>query len=271
MVVYIEYAIIDNLIIDYFLLKATLTTTGKSLKKVRLFLCAILGTGVALVYPLLYRHRWILNIVKLLTGVTLILLASEYKGVKDYLINLCVFLGYTFITGGALLAIADCVNSSEMVVGVVFLPAYLILSGFIKLVKYIYKSRHVLSFTYKIRLQIGDIVVNCTGFLDTGNGAYYLDSPVIVCDKKFFVKNFLKAGFCKKLIKIPVQTVGGKSYNFATPIESLVIYIGKEQNIYNNVVLMVAKQVGLGYDLILHPQLFKECGYENKREFEKVS
>lgn len=271
MVVYIEYAIVDNLIIDYFLLKATLTSTGKSPKKVRLFLCAILGTGVALIYPLLYKHKWILNIVKLLTGVTLILLASDYKGIKDYLINLCVFLGYTFITGGALLAISDCLNNSEIIVGLVFLPACLILSGFTKLVKNIYKRRHVLSFTYKIRLQIGDIVVNCTGFLDTGNGAYYLDSPVIVCDKKFFIKNFARAGFCKKLIKIPVQTVSGKSYNFATPIESLVIYIGDEPNIYNNVTLMVAKQVGLGYDVILHPQLFKECGYENKREFEKVS
>ena len=57
MIVYIEYVLIDNFIIDYLMLKATFNLTGMPVKKRRLFLCAFLGAAIALMYPLMQSFR----------------------------------------------------------------------------------------------------------------------------------------------------------------------------------------------------------------------
>ena len=53
MTVYIEYVLIDNFIIDYLLLKTSLALSGVMVKRARLFFCAFLGAGFALLLPVI--------------------------------------------------------------------------------------------------------------------------------------------------------------------------------------------------------------------------
>ena len=77
--VYIEYVIIDNIIIDYFMLKVSLSLTGTPFRKRRLFLCAVIGAFIALLYPLLYNVKAIMIAVKVFTGFLMVLLSTNFN------------------------------------------------------------------------------------------------------------------------------------------------------------------------------------------------
>ena len=66
MTVYIEYAILDNFVIDWILLKATLSLTGRTAKKGRLFICSFIGAIFALITPLVYFNLVLSFFVKVL-------------------------------------------------------------------------------------------------------------------------------------------------------------------------------------------------------------
>ena len=275
MTVYIEYVLIDNLVIDYLLLKATLSLTGINYKKGRLFLCAIFGAMVALIYPLI-KIKTISTLIRFLCGFILTAGAVKYASKKSYLINTAVFFLFTFLTGGAIIGIFTLFNmdySAEYSIALMFIPVYFILRAITEVIKYIYRRKDVVSLTYSIFITIFGKTVSCKGFLDTGNGLYDGDNPVIVCGKRFFLdligNNFHRA----KLKKIVVNTVSGKTENFAVTLDELKIYIGDEPNIFNNVTLCVASAgVGEGYDVILHPALLEGI-YDktNAVKVEKIS
>lgn len=275
MTVYIEYVIIDNLVIDYLMLKATFALTNTDFKRGRLLFCAIFGAAVALIYPLI-EIKIIQTTVKILSGFLITLLAAKYRSKKEYIIVTALFFCYTFLTGGAIIGVYSVLGidySSECSVALMVLPVYLILRGVSAVIKFIYRRRHVVSTTFNVTLCVGENKVSGKGFFDTGNALYDGDSPVIVCGKKF-AKNLIGKDFYKvKMKKIKVNTVSGGTENLAFRLDELVIYISDEPNIFNNVTLCVAGVgVGEGYDVILHPALMEEI-YDNKRTFktQKVS
>lgn len=272
MSIYIEYAVIDNLVIDYFLLEATFFTFRKPVKKARLFLLSILGTIIAIVYPLINAHAIIIVSIKVLTGLLLPLLAVKYQSLKEYFICTAIFFGYTFLTGGGIYAIYSLFNVklTEIPVAICFVPAFFIIKFLTRVVSYVFKKSKITKFTYKVELTFNKKTVECVGFLDTGNGVYDNNNPVIVCGKTFF-KQFIDGDFYKiKSKKILSQTVNGCAENLAFEIEQIKIYNGKDVHISNNVTLMVVKNVGDGYQLILHPALIKES-YEDYSKIKKVS
>ena len=275
MTVYIEYVIIDNLVIDYLMLKATFALTNTAFKRGRLLFCAILGAAVALIYPLI-EIKIIHTTVKILTGFLITLLAAKYRSKKEYVIVTAVFFCYTFITGGAITGIYSLLGvdySTEYSIALMVVPVYFILRGLSGVVKFIYRRRHVVAVTYNVTLKVGKSEVSGKGFFDTGNALYDGDSPVIVCGKSF-AKNLIGKDFYKvKIKKLAVNTVSGGTENLAFRLDELVIYISDEPNIFNNVTLCVAGVgVGEGYDVILHPALMEEI-YDNERIFkaEKIS
>ncbi|MBQ7236232.1 MAG: sigma-E processing peptidase SpoIIGA [Clostridia bacterium] len=275
MTVYIEYVIIDNLVIDYLMLKATFALTGLDFKRGRLFLCAFLGAMVALIYPLI-EIAIISTLIKILSGFLITLLATNYRSKKEYFIVTALFFCYTFLTGGAIMGVYSVLGidySSEYSIALMVLPVYLILRIVSSVIKFIYRRRHVVSATFNVTLCVGENKVSGKGFFDTGNALYDGDSPVIVCGKRF-AKNLIGKDFYKvKMKKIKVNTVSGGTENIAFRLDELVIYIWDEPNIFNNVTLCVAGVgVGEGYDVILHPALMEEI-YDNKRIFktQKVS
>ena len=274
MTVYVEYVLLDNFIIDYLLLKATYDTTGISVKKGWLFLCAFLGALISLVCPLI-SIKSLLTAVKVLCGFLLTLIATPYKSKRAYFINTALFFAYTFLTGGAVLgifAIFGLEYSAEISIALMFLPVYILVKGVREVIIYIYRQKFVMNYTYEISLTLAGKTVKARGFMDTGNGVYDGNSPVIVCDKRF-AKRLIDKNFYKiKSKKITLSTVSGTNENFAFILDNLVIYIKGEQYIFNKVTMAVTKRVGDGYDVILHPAFLEDINDKrNFIAFEKTS
>ena len=276
MTVYIEYVIIDNLIIDYLLLKATFMITGKAYKKGRLLLSAVLGAVVALTYPLSQNVIVLGTVVKILGGLLIMLVANTFKSTRDYYINVIIFFLLTFLTGGVIIGVFNIFSidysGNEILIATIFLPALIVISIVERAIKSIYKNRTVRAFTYKTDLIFDKKTVTVNGFLDTGNALFDGDSPVIVCEKKLFFNlidnSIMKAG----LKKISIYTVNGKTQNLSFKLDQVKIYDGQKVNIHNNVTIaLVNYSVGNGYDVILNPQLLKGEGNESAEKIKKIS
>ena len=276
MTVYIEYVIIENLVIDFFLLKTTFLLTGKKQKFFRLFLCALLGAVIALIYPLVEVSLLILTAIKIASGLLIVLLANEYKSVKSFYVNALVFFSLTFLTGGAIIGIYSIFNldyQTEISVALMCLPAYLIIKAMTEVIKYVYRRKDIEKLIYKAILSKGENKVTAQGFLDTGNALYDGDRPVIVINKNLFFKLCGKNLIKCKIKKIKIKTVTGEKENLAFELDELLLYFSEKPNIYNNVTACIADG-GFEdrYDIILHPALMESC-YENETfiKTEKIS
>jgi stage II sporulation protein GA (sporulation sigma-E factor processing peptidase) len=190
MTVYIEYVIIDNVVIDYLMLKATFALTGIRSSRGRLFLCSFFGAAVALIYPLIESVTAISVVLKILSGLLIVCLAAKYNTVKSYYINAVVFFCFTFLTGGAIIGVFSLFSipySAELSVALMAIPAYFIIRAVSEVLKFVYRRKDVVKLTYKLDLTLLGRVVPAVGFLDTGNALYDGDNAVIVTDKKFFL------------------------------------------------------------------------------------
>lgn len=259
MIVYVEYVLIDNFVIDYLLLKATYFTCGIRPKKYRLIISATFGGVIALAFPLLNAHTLILTTLKIVSGIFLVLISGKLGNVKRYIIVSAVFIGYTFLTGGAILGIYSVFNieaSSELSVALIIVPAYLVINGAVGVVRYIYRRKNVEKFTYKVMVTVGKTSCECNGFLDTGNGVYDNGNPVIFCEKQF-ANNFIN-GSLPKMKRITVNTVNGSMQKVAFEVSGLEIFnVDGGNNVLKNITICVSEAgFETGYQIILHPQLF---------------
>ncbi len=275
MTVYIEYVILDNLLIDYFLLKATFLISGANYSKRRVLACSFLGAFFALIFPLTESIFIVNVIVKVLAGVVIILSANSYASFRALYVNFAIFMLLTFLTGGAITGVGNLLNinfSSEFSVAIIFLPAYLVIKAVSSVIMGIYKNKNVMAYVFRTEIYYGEKVINVNGFLDTGNALFDGENPVIICQKKLFF-SLLKANLIKaKLKKIAVQTVNGSSKNLSFVVDKVLIYTDDKVNINNNVTVALATfNLGDGYDVILNPALIKGEHYEHQKELKKTS
>lgn len=275
MAVYIESVLLENFIIDYMLIKATLKTVGISADRRRLFLCAFFGAVTALIFPLLSINGAVLTAIKILSGLILVLISSkEVKGKKIYLCFI-FFVSYTLILGGAIIAVYNFLGVSyyeNLNIPLIIGLAYLFIKLISALIKYLYRQKDVKSFTAKVVLVKNGIKVQASGFFDTGNGVYYKDSPVIFASKNVVEKFFLDAKIYAEIKKIGVSTVNGYSEKPCFNLDALEIYFLGKLNIFNNVTLCVCgNELGASYDVILSPAFMEGEYAKNNAKTEKAS
>ncbi len=268
MIIYVEDVLINNFIIDYLTLKATFALTGTPLSKGRLFLCAFFGSILALIFPLIESEKVLSSIIRVVSGCLITLIAYKGKSLRKYFLNTAVFFTYTFLLIGVILGISSLLNlnvENSIIISFIALPVYFLLKIFGAVITYLYRQKSVRVLTYRVELSLMNKKVNCTGFLDTGNGLYYKDNPVIVCNKDFALSLMGENVGKIKLNKMPFSTVNGNGENLCFNLDLIKIYLTDKPNIFNNVTIMVSKNaIGDGYDLILHPDLIIKENLDEK-------
>lgn len=271
MEVYIEYVIIDNVVIDYLLLKAAFTVIGKRYGKGRLFLCSVLGAGAALIFPLLNFNAVLTAAIKIIVGFGLTLFAAKYKNIKEYVFVTAVFLLFTFISGGFVTAVYELFGisfSEEISIGLVILPVYICVKVCVETVKNIYKRRSVLRSVVDAEIIACGKTLKVKGLIDTGNALYYKGLPVIIANRDVG-ENFISPNV--KIETYYFDTASGEGKMFLIKTDKIKIFYDGKENIYNNVMLGITKKdVGTGYDVILHPSL-SEVKNECVESVEKTS
>ena len=275
MVIYVEYLLISNFIIDFLLLKSAFYTAGENFSNKRLVISALISSAFSLLYPLINATKVIEILIKIAFGFLITLLSINHKSLNKYFICVGVFFFYTFLLGGITLAIFSSFEISiqnQVVKMLVIIPVYYIYRFSVRLSVYLYRKKNLNAFTYQVEITIGDKTKSCIGFLDTGNGVYYQNSPVIFCSKKFAL-SVIDLTKIKGLNKITIGTINGKKEKLCVKCSLIKIYQGAKSNIFDNVTLCIVDEgFEEGYDLLLHPALFKE-DYENQSfiKIKKVS
>ena len=260
MTVYVEYVFIDNFVIDLLLFLTAFKVTGKTVSRVKIVFCALLGAIFALLYPLITENIFIITAAKILFGLFLTFCAAKFSSAKDYIAFTAVFMGLTFFVGGIIIGAFSVFSldySAEYSIGLMILPVYIALSVVKRLVTYFYRRKDVSGLIADVEIMCGDKTVKIKGFFDTGNGLYADFSPVIVVSKSA-VAPLINPAFMKNAKRLSLSTAVGEDQKISFKPDAVVIYSGGKKNIFNNVRVCVVNKTFIGYDAILHPALMEK-------------
>ncbi len=269
MQVYIEYVILDNLIIDFILLKLSTATIRVKSSFFRIFISSLIGVVFAVIMPLLNLKTAYNFIVKILLGAILARTSISYFSLKKFALNYLFFMLYTFLMGGIIIAIFFFAGvnyevyfslnyNSFMPIGISILIVYSCYLLFTKLIRVILTNKDISTFKRKCVMVINGKRYSVTGFIDSGNHLYENASglPIIIASKKLSKK--LSQQKLKFSGSINYSTISGNGSVNLYIVDKLIIYNGENINTIKNVIIGLSSQEFYAneYDLLLHPALF---------------
>ncbi len=269
MQVYVEYVILDNLIIDFILLKLSTNSARVKSGFFRILTASIIGVVFAVIMPLLNLKTIYNFIVKILLGAVMARTSMSYFTYKKFAINYLFFMLYTFLMGGVIIAIFFFAGinyevyfslnyNSFMPIGISILIVFIAYLLILKLIKAVFINKDICSFKRKCIIVVKDKRFTVKGFIDSGNHLYENGSglPVIIASKnlsKQLNQENLKFGGT-----VNYSTVSGSGNINLYVIDKLLVYNGENLKTIKNVVIGLSSQdfFASEYDLLLHPALF---------------
>lgn len=264
MVVYAEYVIIDNFVIDYLLIKLALKYCKVDFIARRAVVSAVIGTVVAVLMPLLPLSGAIKSIIKVALAVVMVRVAFKPQSVKKYFSALGLFLIFTLIFGGAAMLITELFGvtydffygSSAFPLGISLICA----AGLYRLLKRaftrVFEKTLIYPFTRTCVLTCGGERVKAKGLIDSGNhlifnGSFAVCVPSASLAEKMRVRGFFDKG-C--LGEISLKTAAGRTLLKIYEIDEILIYCGDKPNIIKRPKIGVGaaeKTFGDEYEIIL--------------------
>ena len=177
MEVYIEYVLIDNMIINSIILLLSLKMLKLSVVKWRVALGASVGTLVAILVPLI-SLQGVGNIVfKLALGALMCICALDKSNTKHLMRFYLCFLMFTFVMGGLCYAIIFSLTGStsltqytlDIPVGVILLVVVVWARCLHKLINVIHKRGKQTLYIYELDLTLREKKYKMNAYFDTGN------------------------------------------------------------------------------------------------------
>lgn len=260
MVVYVEYVLISNFIIDFLILKATFFSVAKKVKVKRIVLVSVFASVLSLVFPIITVNKVVGFCLRLCSGILIVLISSDYKTVKSFYVTTLVFFCYTFLFGGSVYALTNSLNykiDTQLKTLLVVLPVFLVYLLGKSIFRYILTSTQESKYFYDVEVCVGSVCKRLVAFLDTGNGLSDGEYPVIICSKSI-AKEFFKQTPFPALKHLYVSTVNGTDKKIAFTNTKICLINKDMQNIYNNVTMCVTDSgFSSNYQVIISPRLLK--------------
>ncbi len=287
MEVYIEYVILDNLIINYILLMLTSQTMKLCAKKSLCFLSSCFGTVVSIVLPLINfnlnnnLYNLILLILKIGLGMLMILIIKKFNNFKQYITSFFLFITYTFVLGGMCFGFIYLLNLKtsfsgliiwgfEIPVGLFVLLGVLYLKILINIIKIVRHKQTYHKFYFDVTLKNESKKITITGFLDSGNQIMVNNCGIIVINLKTLLKLYPNVNY-KNIITGSLNNIGLKNAEFINVVNSsgknkMLVFTLDELEIVddsNKVICLKNQKIGLAktnfygkFDCLLTPEIF---------------
>lgn len=268
MTVYIESFLIQNLIIDFCLLRLVEITTKSKTTFFRLLLSSLVGASFSVISAIFLKDMFIMNIIKFICA--FIMLVCAFKTTwKGYIFNFILLFIYTYAYGGAIMSLSSStyltnfgvIMSSKIDLGLITF-IIIILTYIFQLVSNHVKNKINLSkLIYTITLHSNKHKIKINAFLDTGNRLTYLGQPVIILDLNSYLaltKQNVVEFYLSKTYEISLGTVAGNNNMKIIKIDSIEINLGKKKKILTNQFVAVNTLnsfKGTNYDALLAPNL----------------
>lgn len=277
MVIYIDILMILNMFIDYFLLLSCSILLKINLKKGRLILASIVGSFFSLLILLPELNIMLNLLLKVLTGIFLVLIAFGFKGKEIFFKIVAIFFGENLIFIGMTYFILVFASPPSMLLknGVTYIsisPVILIISSLFSyiatsIINFFISRRVDLKKIYKIEVEFNHNRVFLDALYDSGNCLVepFSGKPVCVCEyrrlmgffsdelTKFF-EDFFKNVNCvenlelkKKIKLIPCDTVSGSVVLPAfLPQSFFVVDLNGKKKSYDCFIAVTTKNISDG-------------------------
>lgn len=216
MTIYIEYVVLDNMVIDSLILTLCQTALKLKTSKTKIFLSALLGTITALLCPILPS---IINmLIKIPLAILMVLIAFCPKSTKQFLVQLSAFLLFTFALVGACLAFCEIFGIKFLIkngglyeykfpVGFALLVCWITFVVVKNILCYIFKAHNYDDLIFKTQIVQNNQKICATAFLDTGNKLEYNQKPISIINYQIFSKLYPKIAPTDILLKknLPIK------------------------------------------------------------------
>lgn len=264
MVVYVEYAFLQNFFFDGALLCLALMACKAPLKWGKIAFSAACGGIFAIVDPLLVLPLLLGLFLKIAVGFLLCLLAfGRIKNKKEwgrYALSVCLFFLLTFTCGGALSALQTALNLSA-------LPKTLVIIGFFALclaicfvVVRLYQKRRVYAYIYPCKVYANGKEKGLQGYLDSGNLASKNGLPVCFLIPDVFYDIFGEEMlFCEGQVcdEMKITTMSGERFVRVKQGE-IEMKIGEKTVKKQVYFAMAANMIGREYQILLSARFWEE-------------
>lgn len=216
MVVYLDILLIENFLINLFLMNITLQTIKKKVAIVRSIISSMIGSLYILTMIIPQLKIFTATPFKIVMAFIMVLLALGHKDITALFKGTIIFILYSMVLAGITfyLAIKDNPNievgatiynfsSKNIILALMIL--YLIIN---RIVIYVKDRKEIGNYIYNIEIGIGEKKTMVKTFLDTGNELRepVTNLPVIIVEKEIFkdinVKNH-------NVFHIPYSVVSG--------------------------------------------------------------
>lgn len=259
MVVYWEYAFLENFILDGLLLYLALKCARLKCYPINLLLAAGIGAAEAVVFPLFTVPVWAAYLIKIAGGVVISIVAVRKAKLKAYFIVTATFFLMTFALGGLLVA-AYSFFGAEYTEGNGFLveraPVALVLglAGVFAVcavlsVRFFYRYRRMKRNLFACVLTAGKKSVRVTGLSDSGNLLTFHGKPVSVISAVTALALF--HGNAQEAGRMAVNTVSGSREAPVFECE-LEVALANRKIRHKSVLVTVGNIQSKEYNLILH-------------------
>ena len=284
MVIYIEQVLIDNFIINLFIILSLRAILKAKFKKINIVLASLLGSVVALILPL-FRFNLIINsLIKILLSLVMVIILKRFTKLKEYLLYYLTFLLLTFVFGGACLFILMSFDKSfkinnystySLPLGVIVVIIFFIFIIIKNIFKNFYLRKKINNFVYKVVVENNDEKDEILGFLDSGNTLVdKLTGKPITIVNFYSLKNVLKQISITDIILnketkinkyfnnvhiVETTSIGNnKNKILVLEVQKLEIYLENKVNIIDNAIIgLTLKNFinDLGYNALLNSKL----------------
>ena len=261
MKIYLDLVLILNFVFDFILLTAVSTFLRRNVSLTRLIIGAFIGS-ISVFTLFLNINSFELFLIKLFISVLMCLIAFKFKNIKYTLKNMFYLYTTSMILGGFLYFLN--IEFSYKQVGLVFYHNGLSINVIVLIIlspiilyfysKQIKELKNNYSNYYKVKIKINNHIINCNGFLDTGNKLIdpYFHKPVIILDKRKIVFDINEF----EMILVPIITASGTSMMKCIKPEYIDI---EGVGIKNNFLIGIMEQkIKIdGVDVILNTKLLE--------------
>lgn len=249
MTIYIESFLIQNILINFCLLRLVYLTTKSKTSTFKLVLSAIVGAIFSVVCAYLLTSNLIMNAIKLITSIAMIIIAFNVN-FKQFLFDFILLFAYTYAVFGAIIALSSAsyftsfgvVTASKInlnLIAILVIVLSYIFELVCKHIKFKIKSNNLI---FPITLIDNGNKVKIDAYLDTGNLLNVAGEPVIVVDASEIMKlkkiNFINL-YLYKGETVATNTVCGSDNLKIFKIDSMQLKIGKEIKNYTNQLVAV--------------------------------
>ncbi len=249
MEIYIESFIIQNILINFCLLKMIYFTIKNKTSFFKLLLASLVGTIPSVFIICFLNSTLILNITKFITAGTMLGIAFK-QSKKQFVFSFILLFLYTYTFGGLITSLNSnvyytsfgAVMTSKFSLEVICLIFIMFSYIFELVLKNIKLKISTSNLIYNLTLTQANNRIKINAYMDTGNFLNINGQPVLILDLNTYLKltktnllNFLTI----KTNTISTETVNGNRDLKTFNIDKIEIKNGKKVTILNNQIVAI--------------------------------